>query len=461
MALRRQKRSTLFIVIGARCVEAGVHAGGQWRKGSLQQVPLDLTQGVNAPIAALAQMELALTRWQETQTGEAGLQLADVRVLVADIWLSAASLPWSDMFKRANTTAAFARGQLEAAGFELSAADTVKLDDAPYGAPRLTLAYPTLLLAALSSLTTTLRTELSSLLPFSVAAWEIAPRLQRGKADALVVLDSGWLLTVLGADRITEINARPQVDGQTDLGGLREHIERLRLRDPHFSQVARVAVLDFLSPDAIMAASDRYRVALPPQASAVQVSSGLHLAMLARGCRLAIDAASARNAMTLKQGAIAGIAILLCGAMAFQTWKMHDRVRQLQYQLETVQAGRKPPPAVVNWSRDEISRVQAVNLAVRELNLPISTLLRALQPPVDILVGVLNVEVMGSSPASADGGSGVKIMAEAHSGDDMARYVAFVTERRPFTGAYLARHEIVETSPERPYRFTVEALWTE
>jgi hypothetical protein len=101
-----------------------------------------------------------------------------------------------------------------------------------------------------------------------------------------------------------------------------------------------------------------------------------------------------------------------------------------------------------------------VNAAVRELNLPISALLAALQPPADLRVAVLGVDVTSGAQAAA-GTSSVKISAQARAGADMARYVAYVAQRRPFDSAYLVRHEIAGDAPDRPYRFTVEAAWKE
>ena len=54
---------------------------------------------------------------------------------------------------------------------------------------------------------------------------------------------------------------------------------------------------------------------------------------------------------------------------------------------------------------------------------------------------------------------GQPMESQARSGADMARYVAYVAQRRPFGSAYLVRHEIAAEAPDRPYRFTVEAQW--
>jgi hypothetical protein len=149
--------------------------------------------------------------------------------------------------------------------------------------------------------------------------------------------------------------------------------------------------------------------------------------------------------------------LLVAGGLSLLAWQAVQRVNGLQQQLEAVQL-RSAPAAPAALSRDEQARVPAVNAAIREMNLPVSALLQALQPPRDIRVAVLGVDVLGASPGAT---TGIKITGEARTGAEMARYVAFVSSRKPFTGAYLTRHEIDDTTPERPYRFTVEAAWND
>ena len=105
-----------------------------------------------------------------------------------------------------------------------------------------------------------------------------------------------------------------------------------------------------------------------------------------------------------------------------------------------------------------MARVQAVNQAVRELNMPIAAVLTALRPPRDLHAAVLSVEV-GAAATETTGRSTLRIVAEAQAAVDMTRYVAFLTHRKHLNGAYLTRHEIAEDAPGRPYRFTVEAVW--
>jgi hypothetical protein len=159
---------------------------------------------------------------------------------------------------------------------------------------------------------------------------------------------------------------------------------------------------------------------------------------------------------------VVGVIAVLAGAVSTQAVNAHLVFATLTEQLHATSDAAQVAPRPKTWSRAEMAQVQAVNAAIRELNLPISSILRALEPPRDIRVAVLSVETaVDTSVGTSSKTSSVKIFAEARSGAEMARYVSFVAERKPFTGAYLTRHEIDETSAERPYRFTVEAVWSE
>ncbi|MGK5033620.1 hypothetical protein, partial [Janthinobacterium sp. MDT1-19] len=122
---------------------------------------------------------------------------------------------------------------------------------------------------------------------------------------------------------------------------------------------------------------------------------------------------------------------------------------------DTAPAPARPP----GWSGEEATRVRAVNAAIAALNVPLAAILRALAPPRDLRIALLSVQT-GAGAAQAGAGS-VNIVAEAPSSAEMARYVAFVAESRPFVTAYLVRHEVDETTAERPFRFMVEARWSE
>lgn len=155
------------------------------------------------------------------------------------------------------------------------------------------------------------------------------------------------------------------------------------------------------------------------------------------------------------------IALSLAGLAVFDAWSASEYAQSLLKRLEakTVISNTMQPQVV--WSRQELLRVQAVNAAIRELNVSITPVLRALQPPQDIRVAVLSIDMPGVVSADSGQASVLKITAEAFTGADMTRYVSFVADQYPITSAYLAHHEVTETLPERPYRFTMEAKWRE
>lgn len=115
--------------------------------------------------------------------------------------------------------------------------------------------------------------------------------------------------------------------------------------------------------------------------------------------------------------------------------------------------------------RELEAQAKVIGDAVRQLNLPIGDLIKALQPPKDIRVALLALDVGGK----ASGGDGVgaksdgilKITAEARTAQEMTTYVAFLDDQALFRSIYLIKHEINATSPEKPYRFLLEAQWRE
>jgi hypothetical protein len=176
------------------------------------------------------------------------------------------------------------------------------------------------------------------------------------------------------------------------------------------------------------------------------------LAARARSVRHALDAVRQRAPVSIAGGLVlilgAALVAVLLGELIQNARIMHEFEARLNGMRPT-----QPVATAPAWRREELSKVRAVNKAVRELNLPIAAILRALRPPRDIRVAVLGVDAASSEAQS------IKIVAEAASGAEMARYVGVISGREPFSAAYLIKHEIDEKSPGRPYRFTVDAPW--
>jgi hypothetical protein len=474
MFTRRKK--TLFIVLAAQRIECGVWEAGQWLPDSVLDSPIDPVQRTEAPIAALlaalTRIEGSLQQWRDAISAEALAGIRSVRVLVADCWISTTGTPWSPSLMNRASSDAFARGQLSAAGLDVALDDTVRLDDAAYGQPRLAVAYSALLLQALRAFAERLQARLDSVLPLGVAAWESARGDISGggqkASQVLAIWDEGMVTFVQSREGLADVSTRFDIDClavQTPIAirSLLNYWERMRLRDPQLERVENLHVL-FLDRDVEPPFDEERNVVVmkfPRPVLAPSPSIRLLLAMTMSSMRHPVDAIPPAAVITTTRCTI-GVVALIAAIAISQAWRLTAEVRKQERHAAALSASLKPVVRAVVPSREEQSRIQAVNGAIRQLNLPIESLLRALQPPRDIRVAVLGFDVTGGADKRADdAGSGIKIIAEAPTGAEMARYVSYVSERRPFSGAYLMRHEIVESAPERPYRFTVEATWKE
>jgi hypothetical protein len=449
----------LIVLIGARRIECAVLDGtgkrAQWRADSV--VAIEASEGTGPPLDALG------AALQQVPAMSAG---SEMRVVVADNWLAAATVPWSPAMQQAAGAASAARARLAAAGFRIAPGDTVRVDEAPFGAPCLAIGYPAALLGALAQAAGGVNARLASVLPLTVAGWTLARRNGHGAPAALALLDDGLIALARGSGggraRPDELTVR-SAHGAPDAGGHGLHAlwQRLCLRDPQLAAVADVAVLDLGTQRGSVPDPGKPFVLCDVTApgDGPAATPGLCLAAHTRLRRDPLDAVEGGQALSVRRAVLLAGAVLLAAAMAAQAVQATKAARGLQTGLDRAASSTAAAPRAVNWSREELARVQAANVAIRELNLPFSAILRALAPPADLRVAVLSVTTAASrSSAQA---SSVKIVAEARTGAEMARYVAFLAERRPLTGAYLTGHEIDETSAERPYRFTLEASWSD
>jgi len=276
------------------------------------------------------------------------------------------------------------------------------------------------------------------------------------------VLDEGCTTVVHGGRRIGEVVVRGQVtdlaEGRPPMHALQGLWNRLRARDAQLAIVPGPWVLDLaalLQDEALPADLRALQWPAPPQG----LPPRLQLAALDASGHSGLDAAPAavESPRWLRWAAAASLAAALLGGI--EAWQLARQAQAAEAEWAALREAPAPVLRQASWSREDLARAAAVNAAVRELNLPISALLAALQPPADLHVAVLGVDVASGAPAEAGGSSRVKITAQAPSGVDMAHYVAYVAQRRPFDGAYLVRHEIAMEVPERPWRFMVEASW--
>lgn len=450
---RSAGEACLFVVIGPHRVESGVLSGGRWLVDSFREAPFDAVSGAAARGAlddALNRLTGEVCQWNEAQAPGAR-RLTAVHVLVSDLWLSSASVPWSPSLHRGPEALAFCRGQFAAAGQELHADDLICLDDAPYGEPRLALAYPDVLLTALQRLASRAGATLESVRSLSVAAWRWG---HSGKLRALAVLDDGLVFVTYGERHLADAVARRVTPPGSVFQSLGTHWQRMRLRDPQLAGIEALQVLS-LAPtvdeqeitDAGLVAAQGFRPERGDDAAPVRLQFA---AWQAGWGGAALDAIRERPAVTSLRRGVAALCTLLMLTVVWQGAQNFRQVSALSRQMADLAA---PPAATsrpVSLSREEAARLEAVNAAVAELNFPVHALLNALSPPKDIHVAVLRLELKKGFAT---------IVADAQDGTDMARYASFLGTRQPFSSAYLSRHDVVETGPERLYRFTVEAAW--
>lgn len=139
-----------------------------------------------------------------------------------------------------------------------------------------------------------------------------------------------------------------------------------------------------------------------------------------------------------------------------------QETRRLEAQLAQLQPARPVRvPLSASAQRERDLELKQVAAAVRQLNLPVTRLVRTVQPPRDVRVALLGLDL--NAQQGLDGASVLKIAAEAETPQDMLNYLAFLNQQPMFSSVYLLKHEISSNAnantPEHAYRFQLEAQW--
>ncbi|MCW5261269.1 hypothetical protein D5045_14105 [Verminephrobacter eiseniae] len=466
----------LYLFVGSGRVEYGVvqrsGADRAWWPQASVGLPMAARQWPS--LAALQQALEALPAGASTEHARRPPRM--IRVLLADAWLAAVRLAWSQALTRPETAQRYARSQCLAAGLELLAQDVIRIDDAPFEACRLAIVYPQALLSILGQWAQRMGGQLASVQPLSVAAWMLLRRNGRNDpqgrkpkpgsaAQAVVVLD-GASITIAhslarsrwGSAWMDGLSQRHAPGGHSSASTVAQAWQRLCLREPGLSAVGAVAVLDFSDADPQPAGPG---VWAPPFVRLERQGAWIETAAAAHALSLQWRPAPWRPASwRMWQWVVVAALGVVFSALVAQLTREVSSVATLRAKTAAMERARQPVTAKKTWSRQEVAHVQAVNRAIRELNLPIDALMNALVAPKDIRVAVLGMETLGKATHAPSQTAGIKILAQACSGADMARYVVFVSGRKPFSGAHLVRHEILDKGQNCPYRFTVEARWS-
>lgn len=153
---------------------------------------------------------------------------------------------------------------------------------------------------------------------------------------------------------------------------------------------------------------------------------------------------------------LTGIAVLLPATVL---WLVQaQETRRLEAQLAQLQPARAVrPPLSASQQRERDIELKLVATAVRQLNLPVTRLIKTVQPPRDVRIALLGLDL--NAQQGQDGASALKIAAEAETPQDMLNYLAFLNQQPMFSSVYLLKHEMNANAPEHPYRFQLEAQW--
>ncbi len=142
--------------------------------------------------------------------------------------------------------------------------------------------------------------------------------------------------------------------------------------------------------------------------------------------------------------------VLVSAVAAGANWVLRLRaVAQIEQQLARAQP-RFQPTAPLSASARQLQdqQVKIVGEAVKQLNVPVTRLIKMVQAPTDIHVALLALDL---NPGT------IKISAEAEGAQDMMNYVSFLGEQSLFSSVYLVKHEQAGNA----YRFQLEAQWRE
>ena len=168
--------------------------------------------------------------------------------------------------------------------------------------------------------------------------------------------------------------------------------------------------------------------------------------------KLDFVARSAPSTTTARAFALAGAA-----ALALAAARYYDAAESLglaQAESRAVAPQKVLPRLSAAEAAALGERVRALNGHIRALNYPWGSVLKAVQPPDALGVSVLRLEL------DAGHSNLLRVAAQAAGSGAMAEYVAFLGDRRGFSGAFLRQHERLRDDPAHPYRFEIEAAWT-
>ncbi|MDP1935904.1 MAG: hypothetical protein Q8K91_01715 [Hylemonella sp.] len=390
-------------------------------------------------------------------------------VLLAGPGMGLVTMPWSDALLQPEAAQRHARAELQSHGLEVQPEDPVCIDHRPaLGHPRSVYWVPGWLQHEIDSLALAVAARRCSVQSLNLVAAAWLAR-QHHDAHALGLLGSGTLQ--LWPQRGATAASLVLADTPT-AGALAERVPRLwqraGLRSPALAMAPGLRLLSLDEPPPPDAAQGRAPQwapwpATPEAGGRAALDRSLVAAAWARPVLPWRTAGELPALPPLGWAAAAGLAAAT--ALAVLAMQHEATLRDTLRHGSVAPGSASPAAAATPAERAELG---AVNAAVRQINLPLPALLRALQPPRDIPVLLLSLdlpsragdgEVQGGAAARRAAEGSVKLTALAPHSRDMTRYLSFLSGRPGVGAVHLLRHELDTAAPAAAYRFEVELQW--
>lgn len=456
----------VYLVVGAQQVQAALWIKGRWHANSA----VDITANAN-----LSGAQAKLSPWLDAlqavsevlfrdPVSQKRLSLSGSRVFaaVAEPWLRCETLPWHTALGVGHFRSAVA-AQMLSAHDGGSPQDTVRFEETGWGCARWAVIYPAGLMRALDQFAQIAGGQLARLLPLSAL---VADHLRGHKVAArLLAFSEGGNLNLVESvrGRVHGVMHRPlppatSAAASVPLRAVAHLWRSIQLRSPHW---ATVNELPYLTLGKSANAADQTNVSGIRLIHWQPLEDGVASPLLPalrdfRQSSHPLDAVTEEVGTKIWQTAVFAAVVVV---LIFLAWTMTSRMTAVTQSMQAERVSQKigAPSATKPLTKAQLEQVLATNAAVRQLNFPAAPILRALKPPQDIRVALLGIDL--SESVGSVSAPKLKLNAETRTGEDMTQYVAFLTNRKPFTQVYLVRHEVMQKMPESPWRFTLEVTW--
>lgn len=438
----------ILVILSDRLLWALVREGSPLDGGVLSE-PWFYGEG-----AGQESLDEALSRLK-TRLDAAQLQQARVlRVAVAESRLAAALLPWSQGVWRMSEAQNVWRSGLLSADWAIRADATLVAQDAPHGRPRWVMAWDAAMKRSLADFAEACGWRLAGVKPMGAVLRSALPHGVGGEPRLLAVVDDACVTLYLLGHHTHDVLVRPRPEQVRDMDTLATEVQaqlsRQQLRRADWAQARAGSWINAAQATADLGPAWTTVMASHPSLDGfmgvVGRSAGWHHDPL--------DAVSVSGPAWAAVRAM--LVLMLVAAVCLGVHGLWVRQQAAVPAHDATTVASLPAPLVSTTARARRD-MQASNNAIALLNLPVSRVLDALQPPRDLPVSLLTLDLSVVAQ-----GASLRVVGEAAEPADMLHYVDYLQLRSPLDGARLVQHErrpSTEGAVPPLHRFTVEATW--